>query len=303
MSSFFEILLPSLLPIVGIGPLILTIIYWQWKNGHRRSPLTKDLLRSPGYSLRQKIDDQNSDLMGYFVVGISMPMFLCIGFLLTKGPPSAKIFMGIVLAVTLVIGEIILIRKMLSLLDARRKLLLGMEGELAVGEELNQLMLEGCRVFHDVPTDYGNIDHVVISLSGVYAVNTKMVSKNVDQNGGVDVVADHSRNVIRFPGFEYQIDTDAFETESRWLSQFLSSAVGQQIKVESMLALPGWFIKNRISRGPVYVFNPINPRKFFIHNRQVISGPLQQQIAHQLEQRCRTVERSFPNKRGWKQKS
>lgn len=43
-----------------------------------------------------------------------------------------------------------------------------------MGEELNQLMLTGCRVFHDVPNDpYGNIDHVLVASSGVYAIETK----------------------------------------------------------------------------------------------------------------------------------
>ena len=57
-------------------------------------------------------------------------------------------------------------------------------------EELNQLMLDGCRVFHDIPFPYGNIDHVVVSRSGVYSVNAKMCGKP-KEGGSVDVVVDH----------------------------------------------------------------------------------------------------------------
>jgi homoserine kinase len=43
-----------------------------------------------------------------------------------------------------------------------------------VAEEINLLMLDGCRVFHDVPIEpYGNIDHVIVAPSAVYAVETK----------------------------------------------------------------------------------------------------------------------------------
>lgn len=65
-------------------------------------------------------------------------------------------------------------KRLLALLKERKNFVLGLEGELATGEELNKLMLDGCRVFHDVPIKYGNVDHVVIGESGVYCVNTKM---------------------------------------------------------------------------------------------------------------------------------
>ena len=66
-----------------------------------------------------------------------------------------------------------------------------------------------------------------------------------------------------------------------------------------MLALPGWYIKERIGRGSVYVFNPVKPQKFFLHNRQVHSPEMVQRIAHQLEKLCRNVEPSFREKQDW----
>ena len=50
----------------------------------------------------------------------------------------------------------------------------GFAGERAVAEELNQLIRAGCYVFHDVPmAPYGNIDHVLVTPKGIYAVETK----------------------------------------------------------------------------------------------------------------------------------
>lgn len=66
-----------------------------------------------------------------------------------------------------------------------------------------------------------------------------------------------------------------------------------------MLALPGWFVKKRIGRGSVYVFNPHKPQKFFLHNRQVLTPKQIEQVAHQLEQLCRDVEPKYKEKKGW----
>jgi hypothetical protein len=43
-----------------------------------------------------------------------------------------------------------------------RPLRLGFKGERAVGEELNQLLRQGFHVFHDLPFDSFNIDHVIV---------------------------------------------------------------------------------------------------------------------------------------------
>jgi hypothetical protein len=82
----------------------------------------------------------------------------------------------------------------------------------------------------------------------------------------------------------------------------LTKAVGKQIKAEPMLAFVGWFVKDRIGRGPVYVINPRNPQRFFIQNRQVLSDEAVQQVAHQLDQLCRNVEPVFNEKKGWEDK-
>ena len=64
---------------------------------------------------------------------------------------------------------------------------LGLMGERAVGEELNLLMAEGCRVFHDYPGGPNwNIDHVVVAPSGVYGIETKMRRKSRAPKGKKD---------------------------------------------------------------------------------------------------------------------
>lgn len=267
----------------------------------RQSPLTRDLLRPPGHSLRAKIASLDLEIDVLVIVLFVAPLLVYSIHLSQSyfgGQPDGVLRIGGSLLVG-ILAEVLFALHFLRLLKERRAYALGLDGELATAEELNQLMLDGCRVFHDVPIKYGNVDHVVVSHSGVYAVNTKSFGKLPQNGNDAEVVVDHTRNVIRFPGWAYPIPNDELTTEARCLSDFLTSAAGKQIKAEPMIALPGWCVKERIGRGPVYVINPRNPQKFFIQNRQVLSDQAVQQVAHQLEQLCRNVGPVFQEKKGW----
>jgi hypothetical protein len=290
--------LPSILVVCGFAFLALVVYVWRRKERRqvRHSPLSQNLIRSPGHSLRQRIEEIGFDIDAYLVVFILIP-FLIFTLHVSQsyfGRQSESI-LRIVTSVS--VGCVLTFlagRKLLKLLSKRKLLVLGFEGELATGEELNQLMLEGCRVFHDVPFRYGNIDHVVVSRSGIFSVNTKVVGKLKETNG---VVVDYSDNTVRFPDRTWRIPIAQLETEANWLGRTLTSAVENDVNVEPMIALPGWFIKERIGRGQVCVFNPTKPKKFFVHDRLVYSDEMIQKITHQLELLCRNVEPSYRSKR------
>jgi hypothetical protein len=60
-----------------------------------------------------------------------------------------------------------------SLRKRIKELRLGRDGEKIVAEQLECLRESGAQVFHDVPGDGFNLDHVVISNHGIYAIETK----------------------------------------------------------------------------------------------------------------------------------
>ena len=53
----------------------------------------------------------------------------------------------------------------------------GLEAEKNVGQRLEELRSTGAQVFHDIPADGFNIDHIVISQTGIYTIETKSLSK------------------------------------------------------------------------------------------------------------------------------
>ncbi len=282
--------------VAGILPTIGCVYLWSLRERKqlRHSPLTRNLLRPPGHTLRIKMIDAVSELVISTMILMLLPLVQYAVYI------SQSYFAGLAetpsrLWANIILGTVVFAyfaRRLSSHLTQMKYDALGLEGEMATGEELNQLMLDGCRVYHDIPFPYGNIDHVVVSPSGVFAVNAKVLGKPKDADNA-EVVVDQQRGIIRFPDREYRIRTQQFETEAKWLEDHLSASTGLPVDVESILALPGWFIKERIGKGPVYVINPYRPHKFFVHKRQVLSPERIQQIAHQLEQLVRDIEPSF----------
>lgn len=62
------------------------------------------------------------------------------------------------------------VKKLRSTLDKYRK---GLEGERLVGETLNQLSNESTFVFHDIPGERFNVDHIIVSTRGIFVIETK----------------------------------------------------------------------------------------------------------------------------------
>lgn len=294
-------LIPAAVTIVGTMMMIgiAALLRARDRRKASRSPLTRDMLRPPGHSLRWKIEELDTDIISYLVVMTMSPLFIFaihISQSYFAGDPETGLRLAISISFAVLLTAFAGLR-LNRLLKERRTFVLGLDGELATGEELNQLMLDGCRVFHDIPFPYGNIDHVVVSRSGIYSVNTKIIGKPTSEEGNAEVTVDHRRNLICCHDRVWPIDVKQLEAEASWLSQELSSSVGRPLTAESILAVPGWFVKERIGRGSVYVINPRNPQKFFVRDRQVLSPELIQQVAHQLERLCRDVEPSYGEKK------
>lgn len=307
VERFLSWLILALMPLVAlVVTLIIPLFYvrrWRMSQERsvRKSPLTKELLRSPGHSLRQKIDEVQEELAFWLTILLVAPFVLISLHVCDshyRGTPDSlhryALGVGVLVFVGVVFG-----RKVTKLYNEHRALVLGMEGELATGQELDQLMLDGCRVFHDIKARHGNIDHVVVSRSGVFCVETKMISKYIAGNSKAEVIVDHDQNVLRFANFERELPSAQIESQTTWLSEFLSSATGDTVRAEGILALPGYFIKQRIGRGSVFVINPIKPTCFFVHSRRVLSDQMIRRISHQLDQLCRDVKPSFRGEPGW----
>jgi hypothetical protein len=121
-----------------------------------------------------------------------------------------------------------------------QRLKLGRDGERVVGQYLERLRADGADVFHDVPGEGFNVDHVVLSTHGFYAIETKTRSK--PPRGDARVVLTDAGLVVN--GF--RPDRDPLvqaQAGAKWLSQLLEESTGKRFPVRGVVLFPGWFVE------------------------------------------------------------
>lgn len=277
----------------GIPLLVLLGVMYVWAKRRQerniRPPVSEKMLRPPGESLRKKVETLNEQLLFTCMWIVAFPMwFLWLGDQIAKAnvvtlaiylcPPI--IFLGYwIWRLTVVITQL-----------ANHQL--GFNGERLVGEQLNELMLEGCYVYHDFPNNpHGNIDHVVVAPSGVYAIETKTRRKADAPEGKKEHVVIFDGKTLQFPHCSDSHGLDQAKANARSLGQFLSSATGERVTAKPILTFPGWWVESRCKPNEIKVLNPKQIKGAILYDEQSGLTPQQiKRICHQLDQRCRDVE-------------
>ena len=281
-----------LISIFSLAWVFLFVFRKYYRNKNLRLPFTQLLLRSPGQSLLKKIDFLNEDITSYVVYLFITPIFAYATYIshlyFNKKAPSLHglVLLGAFLLVLIVFS----LYKLTGLLSQRRMMRLGYDGEVAVGQELNQLLRDGYRVYHDFFADKFNIDHIVVGKKGVFAVETKARSKPNSEQRQKDAAVEYNGKTLNFPKWK---DTETIvqaERQASWLSKWLGSAIGEPVTVRAVVALPGWYV-NRTSSDGIPV---VNPKQFTLLFKQIkprdLSEEMIKRIVHQLEQKCRDAE-------------
>lgn len=203
-----------------------------------RSPLKAKPLRLPGQSVQEVIDDLLWDEIGPYTA-IAVMMLALAGFewfaALRHIPPQPWLYTGLAVLACLYAGA-----KLWHVHGRIKRLKLGRDGEQVVGQYLERLRVEGADIFHDVPGDGFNIDHVVLSAHGFYAVETKTWSKPV--RGDARVALTESGLLVN----GHRPDRDPLvqaQAGARWLSQLLEETTGKQFRVRGVVLFPGWFVE------------------------------------------------------------
>ncbi len=284
----------GVLTVCFLGPALALYFMLRRKRQarrRRRSPIGKDLLRGPGHSLREQLEFAGVDLSFDLALLMVVPLLMLSVFLAQAhvlGLPRVMHLSPIYAAFALAfIGWAV--RKLWKTGTQLDNLRAGYDAELAVGQELDQLMRRGAFVFHDVPADKFNIDHAVVAGQGLFSVETKGFTKPKRGGGKADATVVFDGQVLKFSTWATKEPLEQAERQAAWLGKWLSSAIGASVAALPVLALPGWFA-DRTGRGAIRVFNGKELAGLLdARGAQSLSAEQVQQIAHQMEQRCRTV--------------
>jgi hypothetical protein len=151
----------------------------------------------------------------------------------------------------------------------------------------------GFRVFHDVPFDGFNIDHVLIDPPGVYAVETKTKRKPADIQGPEKATVIFDGEALRYPkGYADRRVVEQARRNARSLEEWLTKASGERVIANAVLTLPGWWV-TRKAIGEVNVLNPDEIKRSFPKTpRQSLSQAQIDRLAYQPTERCRLAQSS-----------
>ena len=118
---------------------------------------------------------------------------------------------------------------------------LGAAGEIRVAEALDGLKQYGYRVFHDIPEDGYNIDHILIGPGGVFVIETKTRSKH-ENNRDVQVTYDGERVLVdgHAPDRDPIKQVNALADHVR---DVLRDRADARPHIRPVILYPGWWVE------------------------------------------------------------
>ena len=286
--------------LAAFGPLLVLILAMAIDRRRRKRiekpPQTEKLLRPPGYSLSIRLDEiQDSFLFDIFWAATpcafaGASVILTVQLLAARAPvlwlaPAVVLLAGF--SVAGIWATLRTFRHYWTAQDYR----LGLSGEQAVAEALNEVADCGFRAFHDLQTEkLGNIDHVAVGTRGVFLIETKARRRRKSRNGQPEHVVVYDGKMLQFPsGYDAEAVPQA-ERNARWLSNYLTKKTGENVAVQPLVVLPGWFVEQGKGNFNVKAMNAAFLAGFLRREDEKLEAAQVRRIITALDEKCRDVE-------------
>ena len=266
-----------------IAVAILLISIHKMRRRGRYAPFTEKNLRLPGHTLSIEVRDIVFDCLFWLLAGMFTPIVGALSYLVVGSKNGLILFLVFSPPAVWSFWKVTKLFKEAKIKD------LGCDGERYTGQELNYLMRSGAWVYHDLPYQYGNIDHMVVSTGGVFVVETKAVSKpQVGKGKKREAKVECKNGVLHFPHVSTSLPLKQAGIHAKYVEEYLQKRTGLRVQVKAVVALPGWFVEGQ--GGDVMVINP--KRGFALQKlvvKNVISDAGAERIASAIEEVARTV--------------
>lgn len=287
MGALVPLLLIFVALVVGVFPVgcLMAWLWWQRRSDTRRSPLTDELQHLPGEQAQREAD-RLMETAGerLFITVLIGPMMLAIWALQKV---DVRFFRFGIAEAFLLISVLIVTGwaawSAAKALRKRRDYLDGRAAERATAQAFAPLISRGCAVYHDIPTEKFNLDHVVVGPCAVFMIETKSRRKPAAP-GKASVAVKFDGEALEFPGWRETKMLDQARAQTRWLSDYLYRKTGERVSVESVLALPGWFATCSVPSPSVHVINPKMCNFMADRRSHVIPEPQRRRIMTAVEE-------------------
>jgi len=244
---------------VGLTPLGVLVlwVWWRRRTDRRRSPLTIELHNLPGEQARREADRLMESAGDRLIIAMLIGPLVLAGWALQRIDKHLLRFGPIEVALLVIVVAVACwaVWSAGKRLRERRNYLEGISAERATAQALVPLQSEGCVVYHDVPADGFNLDHVVVGPNAVFMIETKSRRKPAAR-GKASAAVKFDGEALEFPDWRETKILEQARAQARWLSDRLFRKTGERIPVEAVLALPGWYVTCSVPFPDVHVINP-----------------------------------------------
>jgi hypothetical protein len=254
-------------------------------------PPEKDLFRSPGQTLMRRLDQINQEIGIILLYLLSVPLFIYAAYMsqLYFGQKEISAIGIVIIAILCITFMAYFLYKLITFMREKRTIRTTYDSQVAVAQELNQLMRDGYHVYHNVPGDNFDINHVIVGHTGVFSVETKTRAKPKTANRMQDATVTYDGRALYFPKWDDWKTIDLAKHQASWLSTWIQQSVGEPVAVRAVVVVPGWYVK-RISADGIPVINPQQFSSLFTYIKpRHLSEEMITRIVTQIEQKCREV--------------
>jgi len=207
------------------------------------------IMREAAQRFRDEFDRLSSNQSNYFSAGLVFLVLFVAAYVLNAerlfdGYPvwQLNIFLFALVAVTLMVS-VDLARTVL----ARHQVKLLRDANIAIGHQLQRISAGFGRVYHDVETSSGIIDHLIVGQSGVFAIN--VFARRPAKNGEAAI---DSNSLVFTPG-KTPISTVKMAANTAALEREFRRLLDHRVRVRSVIAVPGWDVNVQSSEEHLLV--------------------------------------------------
>ena len=163
---------------------------------------------------------------------------------LFEGYPAWQLY---VLLTTLLAVAGFALYRLVRLVRQWRKVRFLRDANIAVGHSLQRIAVGHGRVFHDVVTPAGVVDHVIVGPGGIHAIN--VVARQAMRRESVKL----ADSELRFKPDGRTISIADIASKTTRLEQEFRDLLRNSVRVRSVIAVPGWHAEAQSGDGHLVV--------------------------------------------------
>ncbi len=202
-----------------------------------------NIMREAAQRFRDEFDRLSKEQATYFSAGLVFVLLFVAAYVLQAerlyaGYPNWQLYLFVAV---LSLGAALVLARFVRTVVDRQHVRLLRDANIAIGHALQRIAAGLGRVYHDVETSAGVIDHVIVGQSGAYAVN--VFARRPAKNGYVEL----DGNQLVYKPVDKACDVVDIKKKTAALEREFRRLLDHRVRVRSVIAVPGWQVHEQSS--------------------------------------------------------